>query len=141
MEEFEWFALCVFEGSRQELLSQSINIQDILYNKIDSGDREILDSIYDCYCKWWEATAKNDGKSITFSQIFKTNLCRIDTHIAISRLKIMEDTINFEEVDNNTIRVWVGIQIDDYLYGLLSHTNINTEEKTEPQSPFVPNNN
>ena len=53
----------------------------------------------------------------------------------------MEDTINFEEVDNNTIRVWVGIQIDDYLYGLLSNTNINTEEKTEPQSPFVPNNN
>lgn len=63
------------------------------------------------------------------------------TYIAISRLKIMEDTINFEEVDNNTIRVWVGIQIDDYLYGLLSNTNINTEEKTEPQSPFVPNNN
>lgn len=140
MQEYEWFALCVFEGSRQDLLVQSINIQDILHNKIENGDRDILDSIYDCYCKWWEEVAKNEGKSITFSQIFKTNLCRLDTHITTSRLKIMEDTINFEEVDNTTIRVWVGVLIDDYLYGLLSSTSLSTEEKTDEQSPFVPNN-
>lgn len=131
MENYEWFAVCLFEGKRVDLLAQSINIQEIIKAKLENHDSEITEGVYDCYCKWWENN--NADKSIVFSTVFKTNLCRLDPHIVLSRLKVMEDTITFEDISNDTVRVWVGIHIDDYLYGLLGNTVFTQQDEEQAQ--------
>ena len=116
MEQQQWFAVCVFNGSKIDLLAQHIDIKESILQKIEAYDPEVLDGIYDCYCNW---VTENNITDTVFTTVFRTNLRRLDSVVILNRLKIMEDTISFMENGEN-IAVWVGLTVDEYLYGMLN---------------------
>ena len=116
MEQQQWFAVCVFNGSKVDLLAQKIDIKESILQKIEAYDPEILEGIYDCYCNW---VTENNITDTVFATVFRTNLRRLDSVVILNRLILLEDTISFMESGEN-VAVWVGLKVDEYLYGMLN---------------------
>ena len=118
MESYKWFAVCVFSGGKLELLSRSIDVKKLVEEKIKDKDQEIFDGIYDCYCGW---VTNNDIQSTVFATVFRTKLSRLDPIVVSNRLKVLEEYITFNE-EEDKITVWAGIEVDEYLYQVVTST-------------------